>query len=114
MPVENIHRIGSLMFNKTPEGGVLADCVYSLLGDIHSDDEFNQEDFDLIKSKDKSVTKHWRYLTEAQAKAKLKERDELEALAAEAEEMREDVEELEEVKSDSKTAPNVAANTEGE
>lgn len=127
MPVENIHQQGSLMFNKTPEGGVLADCVTSLFGDIHDDDDFNKEDLELIKDKDDSVKKHWRYLTDAQAKNKRKERQELEDLANEAEEMRnseqpgafldstgKDGDETIEEKmkaSDSKTAPNKAADS---
>lgn len=86
MPVENIHRDGTLMFNKTPDDGVLADSNYSYFGDIHEDDEFNEDDLKKIKDKDSSMTKHWRYLTEAKANAKRKEREELEDESAEAEE----------------------------
>lgn len=85
MPVENIHRDGTLMFNKTPKGGVLADSVYSHPGDIHEDDEFNEEDLKKIKDKDPSVSKHWRYLSSSQAKSKKTDRAELEKLANDAE-----------------------------
>lgn len=88
MPVENIHRDGVLMFNKTPKDGVLSDSHVSFSGDIHEDNEFNADDLQLIKDKDASVSKHWRYLTEAKAKAKRADREELEQLADEAEQQR--------------------------
>lgn len=129
MPVENIHQSGSLMFNKTPEGGVLADSVTSLYGQIHEDDEFNADDLQLIKDKDDSVKKYWRYLTDAQAKNKRKDRQELEDLASEADAARgseqpgafldstgpdgdETIEDkMKAAQADSKTAPNKAADS---
>lgn len=125
MPVENIHYDGSLMFNKMPEGGVLADCHTSLFGDIHDDEEFDEADLKAIKDKDDSVKKYWRYLTEAQAKSKRKDRQELEDLASEAEEQRNSAqpgafhdstgpdgdETIEDKMAASKTAPNKAADS---
>lgn len=86
MPVENIYKDSSLMFNKTPNDGVLADSFYSFLGDIHEDEEFNEADLKLIKDKDPTIAKQFRYITEAKANAKRKEREELEEESAEAEE----------------------------
>lgn len=88
MPVENIHQDGSLMFNKMPEGGVLADCYTSVYGDIHEDEDFDEADIKAIKDKDDSVKGYWRYLTDSQAKNKLKDRQELEDLASEADAQR--------------------------
>lgn len=83
MPVENIHQNGTLMFNKAQEG-TISDCVTSFPGDIHEDDEFDEKTLKLIKDKDESVVRHWRYLTDAKAKAKKTDKAELEQLAVEA------------------------------
>lgn len=82
MPVENIFANGTLMFNKKKENQTLPESVYSHFGEIHEDSEFTDADLKLIKEKDDSVKTHWRYLTDAKAKAKKQDRDELEALAA--------------------------------
>lgn len=83
MPVENIHRDGSLMFNKNNEGGVLADSVSSVLGMIHEDDEFNEADLKKIKDKDPSMTKYWRYLSDSDAKKRKEQQAEADQQAKE-------------------------------
>ena len=79
MPVENIHRDGSLMFNKSNEGGIISGCVTSFPGSIHDDDEFNADDLKKIKDKDSSMSKHWRYLSDDEAEKKKEQRAEQEA-----------------------------------
>lgn len=82
MPVENIYALGSIMYNKKNPNSALSESLLSYFGDILEDDELSEETLKLVKDKDDSVKKYWRYLTPAQAKAKKSDRDELEALAA--------------------------------
>lgn len=76
MPVENINSDGVLMFNKRGAGD-LSDSVISQFGEIHSDDDFSDADLEWIQKKGPVAKRHWRFLSEDQAKLKLKEREEL-------------------------------------
>lgn len=88
MPVENIHRDGSLMFNKKVKGAAMSECVTSLFGDIHDDVEFDKEMLEDIKNKAEDVVKHWRYLDKDDAQKKKDDQEELDKLEAEAEAQR--------------------------
>ena len=76
MPVENIHNDGTMMINKTPDNGVVSDCFHVFPGEILEDEDFSETDLKLIKDKDASMIKYWRYLTDAKANAKKKEKEE--------------------------------------
>lgn len=84
MPVENVYAEGVLQFNRRYPDSALSESIYSHLGDIEEDEDFSAEDLELIKAKDASMVKYWRYLTPAKAKVKKADREELEDLAEEA------------------------------